>query len=395
MKAIYLDNHSTTQLDPAVLESMLPWFRLAANASSPHTAGLHARDAVEQARAQVADLLNVPPREILFTSGATESNNVALFGFFSALKGGNGKLITSEGEHSAVLDPAAELERRGVAVQRLPLTPSGTPEFSDFKNGLAGAPAGQTLISLMHANNETGAVLPLAEFAEYAESRGALFHSDATQSVGKLPLDLSQIPVGLVSFSAHKLHGPAGVGALVVRKRTPRTRLSPLVYGGGQELGLRSGTLNVAGIVGFGRAAELAKASLQTEPIRLSALRDELERRLLGGLPGAELNTGQAERLANSLNLFIPGVQGSALVSHVEGVCFSSGAACSSTNPEPSHVLRSMFQTLGQDAAEERARCSIRLAVSRFTSEEEVLQAATQIIKAALQLRSLVQSKTP
>ncbi|MGF1572048.1 MAG: cysteine desulfurase family protein [Sumerlaeia bacterium] len=394
MKAIFLDNNSTTQLDPAVLESMLPWFSTPANASSEHAFGHKAKEAVECAREQVADLVGAAAREVVFTSGATEANNLALLGFFGALRERGGCLLTSEGEHRAVLDPATELERLGTTVVRLPLRATGIPEFADYCKALNGSqnafPPKSQLVSLMHANNETGVVLPLQKFAEKAAEAGVLFHTDATQSAGKLPLDMKLTPVDLLSLSAHKLHGPMGIGALIVKQRSPRIRLKSLQFGGGQEFSLRSGTLNVPAIVGFGKAAELAKANLGREAQTLSALRNQLQQQLISGIADAELNGSPELRLPNTLNLFIPTVQASALVAHVEGVGFSSGSACSASTPEPSHVLRSMFQQIGEDEAEDRARCSIRLAVSRFTTQEEINNAAALIISGVKHLRQML-----
>lgn len=385
MKTIYLDNNSTTQLDPEVLEAMLPWLQTPCNASSPHTAGLVAKEAVEQAREQIARLLGATPREITFTSGATEANNLALLGLFQGPQTGV-HVITSQGEHSAILDPCKELERRGVRITRLPLELSGTVSLDQLEQAITPE---TRVVTLMHANNETGALLPLQEVEEHCKSRDVLFHTDATQSVGKVPINLAEIPVDLLSLSAHKFHGPLGVGALFVRRRSPRIRLGSLVFGGGHEQGLRSGTLNVPGIVGLGKAAELARGRMEQERVQLQQLRDQLEAALLAKITGAEVNGSRDARLPNTLNIYIPNVLGSALVSHVEGVCFSSGAACSSANPEPSHVLRSMFQHLGQDGAEDRARCSIRLAVSRFTELNDIVESVNRICKGVDLLRGV------
>ena len=390
--AIYLDNHATTRLDPRVLEAMLPWLtdRYGNAGSLTHAFGREAREAVEVARGQVAAAIGAEPREILFTSGATESTNLAILG--SAGRPGReaGRLVSWESEHRAVLDPLEHLAGRGFDVTLLGV--------EDHAGGCAGrirldelaeaCGEGTFLVSLLLANNEIGTIQPAAEAAERAHACGAVLHIDAAQAVGKIPVDVDALGADLLSLSAHKFHGPKGVGALYVRRRQRVARLSPRVFGGGQERGLRSGTLDVPGIVGLGAAAELAAASLEAEAVSLGQLRDRLWQGLASHISDVHLNGpplgNPGQRLPGNLNVRIGGVDGQTLLATLgEGeLAVSSGSACSSATPRPSHVLRA----IGLD--DDQARASLRFGLSRFTTADEIDQAVGLIAAAVGRLRA-------
>ncbi|HZT83538.1 MAG TPA: IscS subfamily cysteine desulfurase [Gemmataceae bacterium] len=379
---IYLDNHATTRCDPRVVEAMLPFFtERYGNAASLHTFGQQAKDAAGAAREQVAALIGASPREVVFTSGATESNNLALKGAAALLRGKGDHLITVATEHKAVLDPCRRLERDGFRVTYLPVDRHGrvTPEQ------VAGAITDRTLlVSVMAANNEVGTVQPVGEIGRLCKERGVLFHTDAAQAAGKLPLDVEEMGVDLLSVSAHKLYGPKGVGALYVRTSSPRVRLEPLFDGGGHERGLRSGTLPVPLVVGFGAACELARREMAAEADRLQRLRDRLYRRITEQLDEVTLNGHPTDRLPGNLNLSFAGVEGSALLMALSRtVAVSSGSACTSASVEPSYVLRAL------GVPDDLAHSSIRFGLGRFTTEEEVDFAAAEVVRVVRHLRSL------
>lgn len=357
---IYLDHNATTPLDPRVLDAMLPYFKESfGNASSRHHAlGCDAAKAVETAREQVARLIGADTREIVFTSGATEADNLAIKGVPE--KGRH--LVTCVTEHRAVLDAAEHLESKGWKVTWLKVSTSGTLDLEKLAAALSEKTA---LVSLMHANNETGTLHPLREIGALCRAKGVLFHTDATQSFGKEPIDVNADRVDLLSLSAHKVHGPKGVGALYVRRKEPRVRLEALLHGGGHEKGLRSGTLNVPAIVGLGRAAELCRGESWE---RVRALRDRLQE----ALPGT-LNGHPEKRLANTLNMSFPGVDGEKLMKALPDVAVSSSSACTSAQMQPSYVLGAM----GADDA--KIRGSIRFSLGRFTTEAEIDAAAAMI----------------
>jgi cysteine desulfurase len=377
MRRIYMDANATTPLLPEVLDAMRPfWIDEFGNASSIHQRGQHARAAVDRARAQMAALLNCRAAEIVFTSGGTESDNTALFGTLSP----GDHLITTAIEHHAVLHAAEALAERGVEVTFLPCTPQGLVEVAALESALR---TNTKLVSVMLANNETGVIQPIREMAEMAHAAGALFHTDAIQGAGKLPLDVKALGCDLLSISGHKMYAPQGTGALFVRRNV---RLQPMFFGGLHERGRRPGTENVAGIVGLGKAAELAKNWLVGEgPEQLAALRDRLEQGILASIEEAGVNGSGAARVANTSNLYFDQVEAEALVIALDlkGLAVSGGSACQSGATEPSHVLTAM----GLNDA--RARASIRLSISRLTREDEV-DAALQIIPAAVaRLREL------
>jgi cysteine desulfurase len=377
---IYLDNHATTRLDPLVLEAMLPWLtnHYGNAGSGTHDLGLEARAVVETARHQVAAAVGATPREIVFTSGATESVNLALLGAASRRPGG--RLVVVATEHAAVLDTADQLERQGWPLTRLPVAgrDSDCPGLIDLDR-LANEVDDQTVVvSVMLANNEIGLIQPLADVAAIVRRHGALLHVDCAQAIGNLAVDVDSLDADLASFSAHKCHGPKGVGALYVRRRQRLVRLDPQTFGGGQERGLRSGTLNVPGIVGMGRACELATAGVPNTPIAVAALRDRLWQRLAEQVPGLRLNgppLTPGQRLPNNLHIEFPGIDGGTLLAELSraGVAASAGSACSSEHPRPSHVL------LAIGLSEEEARRSLRFGLSRLTTEAEIDRAAEAI----------------
>lgn len=383
-RPIYLDGHATTPCDPRVVDAMRPFFgeEFGNAASRTHPYGWRAAEAVEAARAQVADQIGADPREIVFTSGATESNNLALLGALRArLRAGasDAHLITWRTEHRAVLDPARALEREGVRVTRLAVSRDGMIDL----DALAGALEPATvLVSLMHANNEIGVIQDLAAVGRLTRERGVLLHTDAAQSVGKLPVDVEALGVDLLSLTAHKLYGPKGVGALYVRRRG--VALEPLQHGGGHERGLRSGTLPVPLCVGLGEACAVAGRERAAEAARVGALRDRLWERLCGALDGIWLNGHPERRLPGNLNASFDGVEGEALlVALAPHVAVSAGSACTSARPEPSHVLRE----LGLPPA--RTLSALRFGLGRFTTADEVETAAGRVIAEVRRLREL------
>jgi len=399
---IYLDNHATTRLDPRVLEAMLPWLteRYGNAGSATHAMGREARDAVEESRARMAAAVGADLREIVFTSGATEAINLALQGAAArrGIRDGRpGRILTLATEHPAVLDTLDHLGRRGHACTQLPVIGQSRP-------GLAGRIDPATideawdddtfLASVLLANNEIGVVQDVRAIAEVVHRHGGLLHVDCTQALGRMPVDVDALGADLASFSAHKFHGPKGVGALWVRRRGSPVRIDPLVFGGGQERGLRSGTHDVPGIVGMTAAADLAVAGLAEEAPRVRRLRDRLMEKLSAGISGLALNgppldgilaDGTQARLVNNLNVRVPGVDGQTLLATLdgEGLAVSSGSACSSEHPRPSHVLLA----LGLDA--DQARSSLRFGLSRFTTESEIDEAAQTIVQGVSALRRM------
>jgi cysteine desulfurase len=378
---IYLDHHATTPVDPRVLDAMLPYLseRFGNAASRSHEYGWEAREAVEKAREQVAALIGARSREIVFTSGATESDNLAIKGVVRAATGER-QVVTVSTEHRAVLDACRRLEREGCRVAYLPVGHDGLIDLTELGDKVN---ASTTLVSVMTANNETGVIQPISEIGALASERGVLFHTDAVQAVGTLPFDVNALEVDLVSLTAHKIYGPKGVGALYVRRRQPRITLEPLLDGGGHEQGLRSGTLNVPGIVGFGRAAELARQEKADERARLATLRDRLHARLSLGVPELIVNGSMTARLPQNLNACFPGVDAASILMGLSGVAVSTGSACMSASPEPSYVLKAM------GVADELARSSIRFGLGRFNTEKEIDDVADRLIALVSRLRDI------
>lgn len=394
---IYLDNHSTTPVDPRVVEAMAPcWTVDFANASSMHRAGEASAALVNSARESMAALLGVTAREVVFTSGATESNNLAIQGVaerWQKRHGQPGHLLSVATEHKAVLDPIDRLVRNGwrrTLMDVAPQAPGDTPAATPGKLSLdilADAIEPDTaIVSVMLANNETGVLQPLEEIAAVCHERNVLLHCDATQAIGKAPVDLDELGADLVSLTAHKLYGPKGVGALVIRDRRPRIRIAPQLVGGGQELGRRSGTLNVPGIVGFAKALALAVEEMAEESARIRQQRDTFARLLQTALPEMLINGPDLQgpdRLPNNLNCRFPGIDGEALMMQMPEVAVSSGSACTSTDPDPSHVLLAMGLTADE------ARSSLRFGLGRFTTDQEIEQAAELTVAGVRKLRAL------
>jgi cysteine desulfurase len=361
---IYMDNHATTPVDPRVLDAMLPYFRedFGNAASRSHVFGWNAERAVEQAREQVAASIGASGREIVWTSGATESDNLAIKGAADFYRDRGNHIITAVTEHKAVLDTCKRLEKSGFEVTYLPVERDGRVN----PQAVADAMTDKTIVvSIMLANNEVGTINPVAEIGQAVKARGAVFHIDAVQGVGKIPFDVTTSHADLVSLSAHKMYGPKGVGALYVRRK-PRVRITPIIDGGGHERGMRSGTLNVPGIVGFGKAAEISTAELVDEGKRLLALRERLRLGIQARVSDTVLNGSLEHRLPGSLNLSFAYVEGEAMMMALKDVAVSSGSACTSASLEPSYVLRAMGVPV------EMAHTSIRFGLGRFNTEEEV-----------------------
>lgn len=376
---IYLDYAATTPVDPQVFDAMLPWLREGfANPASEHPAGRAARNAVEQARAQVAALIGATPEEIILTSGATEANNLAIKGALEFRGVRDAHIVTTRIEHKSVLDTCRWLETQGVRATYLKPDQQGRVTAEEV---LAALTPQTTLVSLMWVNNEIGVINPIEQLAPLLRERGILFHVDAVQAVGKLPIDLAQTPVDLLSMSAHKIYGPKGIGALFVRKR-PRARLASQMHGGGHEQGMRSGTLATHQIVGLGEACRIAQTRLSQDAQDIAALRDALWQKLQS-LPRIHLNAEEAPRAPHILNVSFEGVEGESLRALLGDVAVSSGAACSSATREPSFVLRA----LGRD--DELASSSLRFSLGRNTTRSEIETVANQIISAVNRLRAL------
>ena len=388
---IYLDHHATTPLDGRVWETMVPYFaeKFGNPHSTNHAWGWTAAEAVDQARNSVAALLGATANEIVFTSGATESNNLALFGIAERSRRRGNHLVSVTTEHKSVLDPLARLARTGYDVTLLEVAPASSADAGriDVDQVAAAIRDDTVLVSVMLANNEIGTLQPIAELGRVCRERGVPLHSDATQAVGKLPVDVDALGVDLLSFSAHKFYGPKGVGALFVRRRERQVRLQPRVYGGGHEQGLRSGTLNVPGIVGLARALEIARHENQADAVRLGGLRDRLWHGLQAALPEIVLNGPVLNRpelrLSHNLNVRLPGLDGEALLMSLQGVALSSGAACTSANPAPSHVL----QALGLD--DDAVRCSLRFGLGRGNTEQQVDRTVVLLTDAVARLQRL------
>ena len=361
---IYMDNHATTPVDPRVLDAMLPYFRgdFGNAASRSHVFGWNAEQAVEQAREQVAAGIGAGGREIVWTSGATESDNLAIKGAAEFYRDKGNHIITAVTEHKAVLDTCKRLEKAGFQVTYLPVERDGRVNPQAVADALTDK---TTVVSIMLANNEVGTINPVAEIGQVVKARGALFHIVAVQGVGKIPFDVSSSHADLVSLSAHKMYGPKGVGALYVRRK-PRVRLTPIIDGGGHERGMRSGTLNVPGIVGFGKAAEISTAGLAEEGKRLLALRERLRLGIEARISDTVVNGSLEHRLPGNLNISFAYVEGEAMMMALKDVAVSSGSACTSASLEPSYVLRAMGLPL------EMAHSSIRFGLGRFNTEEEV-----------------------
>ncbi len=380
---IYMDNHATTPVDPRVLEAMLPYFneKFGNSASRNHVFGWEAEKMVEDGRARIAALIGAQPKEIIFTSGATESDNLAIKGAAEMYREKGAHLITCVTEHKAVLDSCKHLQKQGYEVTFLPVQKDGLIDLDDFKRALDSP--GTTLVSIMMANNEIGVIQPIEEIGRLCRERGVLFHTDATQAVGKVPINVDQLNVDMLSISAHKMYGPKGIGALYVRAKNPRVRLVSQMDGGGHERGMRSGTLPVQQIVGLAKACDLAKQEMQEETRRIAALRDRLRDKLMTELDEVYINGSMEHRLAGNLNISFAYVEGESLLMGFKDVAVSSGSACTSASLEPSYVLRAL------GTADELAHSSIRFGLGRFNTEAEIDFVATRVIETVRRLREL------
>jgi cysteine desulfurase len=379
---IYMDNHATSPLDPRVLEAMMPYLTgIFGNAASRnHSFGWEAEAAVEKAREQVAKLIGATAKEIIFTSGATESNNLALKGIAEMYRERGNHIITQATEHKAVLDTCKRLEKSGIRVTYLPVKADGLIDLEDLKRAMDDK---TILVSIMFANNEIGVVQPVTEIGKLCRERGVLFHSDGVQAVGKIPVDVNSMNIDVLSLSGHKIYGPKGVGALYVRRRNPRVQISEQINGGGHERGMRSGTLNVPGIVGLGKACEIAREEMAAEGERLRKLRDKLKAKLESSLDFVHVNGSMEHRLPNNLNMSFVYVEGESLLMGINDVAVSSGSACTSATLEPSYVLKALG--LGDDVA----HSSIRFGLGRFNTEAEVDYVADKVVDIVKKLREL------
>ncbi len=384
MTMIYLDHHATTPVDPRVLETMLPFFseRFGNAASRQHRFGWEASDAVERARKQVAALIGAGSKDVIFTSGATEANNLAIKGAAEARRADGDHLVTVVTEHRAVLDPFKRLASEGWRVTVLPVKSSGLLDLAELESAMTPR---TTLVSVMAANNEIGVLQPIKEAAAIAHARGAWFHTDAVQAVGKVPFDVDAFDVDLVSMTAHKMYGPKGAGALYVRRKARPVSIAAQLDGGGHERGMRSGTLNVPGIAGFGRAAEIALAEMAVEAARVTALRDRLLDALRAKTDGMTVNGTLDARLPGNLNVSFDGIDGEALLVSLDDIAVSSGAAC--TASEPSHVLVAL------GLSNDRALASLRFGIGRTTTKDDVDYAAGKVADVVARLRQMVVTK--
>ena len=379
---IYMDNHATSPLDPRVLEAMLPYFtdKFGNAASRNHSFGWEAETAVETAREQIAKLIGASAKEIIFTSGATESDNLAIKGIAEMYKERGNHIITQVTEHKAILDTCKRMEKYGYRVTYLPVKADGLIDIEDLRRAIDDK---TILVSIMFANNEIGVVQPVAEIGKLCHEKGVIFHTDGVQALGKIPVDVNAMNIDVMSLTAHKLYGPKGVGALYVRRRNPRVQISAQIDGGGHERGMRSGTLNVPGIVGFGKACQIAQEEMETEASRLTKMRDHLRKRFDDVLDYIEVNGNWEHRLPGNLNVSFIYVEGESLLMGINDVAVSSGSACTSATLEPSYVLKALG--LGDDVA----HSSIRFGLGRFNTMAEVDYVADKVIGVVQRLREL------
>ena len=383
---LYMDNHATTPMDPRVLEAMLPYFtgKFGNAASRNHQFGWEAESAVETARTQIAKLIGATAKEIIFTSGATESNNLALKGIAEMYRERGNHIITQVTEHKAILDTCKKLEKQGFRVTYLPVQADGLIDLDDLRRAIVTeGPEKTILVSIMFANNEIGVIQPIAEIGKICHEKGVIFHTDAVQAVGKIPVDVQAMNIDVLSFTAHKVYGPKGVGALYVRRRNPRVQITEQINGGGHERGMRSGTLNVPGIVGLGAACEICMNEMEAEGKRELALRDYLKAKLEAAIDYVHVNGNMEHHLPGNLNMSFVYVEGESLLMGINDIAVSSGSACTSATLEPSYVLKALG--LGDDVA----HSSIRFGLGRFNSKAEVDYVADKLIDVVLKLREL------
>ncbi len=379
---VYLDNNATTRTDPRVVEEMLPYFteKYGNSASRNHTYGWEAESAVDDAREQIGALIGASAKEVIFTSGATESNNLALKGAAAMYKKKGNHLIIQATEHKAIIDPCKRLEREGFQVTVLPVDTCGQVTAEQVRQAFTDK---TILVSIMAANNEIGTLQPIKQIGRVCKEKGVLFHTDAVQAVGKVPIDVEEMGIDMLSLTAHKLYGPKGIGALYVRKKDPRVRLEPIIDGGGHERGMRSGTLPVPFIVGFGKACEIARKEMAVESQRTHRLRERLREGIMDQLPESYLNGHPTERLPGNANISFAYVEGEGLMMGIKDVAVSSGSACTSASLEPSYVLRAL------GVGDELAHSSIRFGIGRFTTEEEVDFVVDLVVREVNRLREM------
>ena len=379
---IYMDNHATTPVDPRVVQEMLPYFteKFGNAASRNHSFGWEAEEAVEQARERIAKLIGATPKEIIFTSGATESDNLAIKGVAEMYKEKGNHIITAVTEHKAVLDTCKRMEKNGFRVTYMPVQKDGLIDLDELKRAIDDK---TILVSIMAANNEIGVLQPVAEIGKLCKERGVIFHTDSTQAVGKVPMDVTKMGIDLASISAHKMYGPKGVGALYVRRKNPRVQLVAQMDGGGHERGMRSGTLEVPNIVGLGKACEIATNEMPQESCRMAGLRNRLRDKIMGSLDEVYINGNMDQRLPNNLNISFAYVEGESLLMGINDIAVSSGSACTSATLEPSYVLKAL------GTGDELAHSSIRFGLGRFNTEAEVDYVADKVIDVVKRLREL------
>jgi len=379
---VYMDNHATTPVDPRVLEAMLPYFKetFGNPASRNHSFGWAAEEAVETAREQIAKLIGATSKEIVFTSGATESDNLAIKGVAEMYREKGNHIITAVTEHKAVLDTCKRLEKHGYRVTYLPVQKNGLIDLDDLKRAMDDK---TILVTIMAANNEIGVLQPIEEIGKLCRERGVLFHTDAVQAIGKVPMDVNKQNIDLASITGHKIYGPKGVGALYVRRRNPRVQISAQVDGGGHERGMRSGTLNVPGIAGLGKACAIAQQDMPQEACRLAGLRNRLRDRIEAKLDEVYINGSMEHRLPGSLNMSFAYVEGESLLMGINDIAVSSGSACTSATLEPSYVLKAL------GTGDDLAHSSLRFGIGRFNTEAEVDYVADRVIEAVEHLREL------
>ncbi len=379
---IYMDNHATTPVDPRVLEEMLPYFtdRFGNAASRNHSFGWAGEEAVETSRERIAKLIGATTKEIIFTSGATESDNLAIKGVAEMYREKGNHIITAVTEHKAVLDTCKRLEKYGYRVTYLPVQKDGLVDLDDLKRAIDDK---TILVTIMAANNEIGVLQPIEEIGKLCHEKGVIFHTDATQAVGKVPIDVVKQNLDLVSISAHKMYGPKGVGALYVRRKSPRVQLAAVIDGGGHERGMRSGTLNVPGIAGLGKACAICMEEMPQESVRMAGLRDRLKDKIMSGLDEVYINGSMEHRLPQNLNISFAYVEGESLLMGINDVAVSSGSACTSATLEPSYVLKAL------GTGDDLAHSSIRFGLGRFNTEAEVDYVAERVTDTVQRLREL------
>jgi cysteine desulfurase len=379
---IYMDNHATTPVDPRVVDAMMPYFteKFGNAASRNHEFGWKAEEAVENARAQIARLIDATPKEIVFTSGATESTNLAIKGAAEMYREKGNHIITQVTEHKATLDTCKRLEKNGYEVTYLPVEKDGRINLDDLRRAITPR---TILISIMYANNEIGVVQPVAEIGKIAKEKGVFFHSDGVQAVGKIPVDVQKDGIDMLSISGHKIYGPKGVGALYVRRKNPRVQLSAIIDGGGHERGMRSGTLNVTGIVGLGKACEICMNEMSQEGEKLLHMRERLKESIMSRLDETFINGSMTHRLPHNINISFAFVEGESLLMGINDIAVSSGSACTSATLEPSYVLKAL------GVGEDLAHTSIRFGLGRFNTDEEVDYVADRVVETVTRLREL------